>query len=94
MGESILMMSFFPIRPLRTFLMMATEQSSSVQVQILVDVHALAGLNVVQNHAVLDAVNIHHGLLQFCVSCLTTVSPSSFMISAMRINLPFFTCFQ
>ena len=31
-----------------------------VQMQILVDVHALAGPNMIQDHAVLNAVNIHN----------------------------------
>ena len=44
---------------------------------------------VVQNHAVLDAVDIH------CeISFHYTWMFSSFMISAMRTNLPFLTCFQ
>lgn len=34
-----------------------------VQMQVFVDVHALAGLDVVQDHAVLDAVDIHTSFL-------------------------------
>ena len=61
-----------------------------VQMEVLVDVHTLAGLDVVQDHAVLDAVDIHK--IQF--SFPHTWTPSSFIIRAIRMNLPFFTCFQ
>jgi hypothetical protein len=33
-----------------------------VQVEVLVNVHALSGLDVVQDHAVLDAVDVHRVL--------------------------------
>jgi hypothetical protein len=52
-----------------------------VQMEVFVDVHALAGLDVVENHAVLNAVDIH-------ITPPYTFRSSSLRIRAMRMNLP------
>ena len=56
-----------------------------VQAQQLVDAHAPARGDVVDDDAVLDGVNIH---------CASTSIPSSFRISAMRMYLPLSTCLK
>lgn len=53
------MMSFFPHAVAADVFDDGHGAVQLIEMEVAVDVHALAGLDVVQNHAVLDAVDIH-----------------------------------